>query len=210
VSRCTGSPAHTSSARAPERGLREATVAWSPPYHRQVDFLRYADLAASLVNARLETDEDLRNHLAGREWLQPKLESADLAPLQRLQGQLRTVFETSAASEPELVVMMVNELLASYPVSPYIAGHDQESWHLHVSELGSSVSANITAECLMGLAMLIVDVGATRLGVCSEDRCNNVFVDTSPNASRRYCSERCASRANVAAYRARRKAESTT
>jgi len=56
---------------------------------------------------------------------------------------------------------------------------------------------------------LIVDVGANRLGVCSAERCDNVYVDTSPNASKRYCSERCASRANVAAYRARRKAEST-
>jgi predicted RNA-binding Zn ribbon-like protein len=59
----------------------------------------------------------------------------------------------------------------------------------------------------MGLAMLVVDFGATRLGVCAADKCDNVFVDTSPNQSRRYCSDRCSSRANVAAYRARRKAE---
>jgi hypothetical protein len=32
-----------------------------------------------------------------------------------------------------------------------------------------------------------------------------VFIDTSTNRSRRYCSDRCATRANVAAYRARRK-----
>ena len=32
--------------------------------------------------------------------------------------------------------------------------------------------------------------------------CTNVYVDTSPNHSRRYCSDRCSSRANVAAYRA--------
>jgi predicted RNA-binding Zn ribbon-like protein len=32
-----------------------------------------------------------------------------------------------------------------------------------------------------------------------------VFVDTSPNQSRRYCSDRCSSRANVAAYRARQR-----
>jgi predicted RNA-binding Zn ribbon-like protein len=30
-------------------------------------------------------------------------------------------------------------------------------------------------------------------------------VDTSPNQSRRYCSDRCSSRANVAAYRARQR-----
>jgi predicted RNA-binding Zn ribbon-like protein len=70
------------------------------------------------------------------------------------------------------------------------------------------VSALVTAECIMGLAMLVVDFGPTRLGICSSDRCHNAFVDTSPNRSRRYCSDRCSSRANVAAYRARRKAGS--
>jgi hypothetical protein len=36
-------------------------------------------------------------------------------------------------------------------------------------------------------------------------------VDVSPNQSRRYCSDRCSSRANVAAYRARqREAAATT
>ena len=39
-----------------------------------------------------------------------------------------------------------------------------------------------------------------------ETTCEHVYVDTSPNRSRRYCSERCSSRANVAAYRARRRA----
>ena len=45
-----------------------------------------------------------------------------------------------------------------------------------------------------------------KLGWPAED-CQDVFVDTSPNRSRRYCSDRCSSRANVAAYRARRRAE---
>ena len=47
--------------------------------------------------------------------------------------------------------------------------------------------------------------GATRLGVCDASGCSHVFVDTSPNQSRRYCSDRCSSRANVAAYRARQR-----
>nr|WP_264674235.1 CGNR zinc finger domain-containing protein [Nocardioides lijunqiniae] len=50
-------------------------------------------------------------------------------------------------------------------------------------------------------------MGPSRLGVCEAAPCDHVFVDTSPNRSRRYCSERCSSRANVAAYRARRKAQ---
>ncbi|HSS68471.1 MAG TPA: CGNR zinc finger domain-containing protein [Nocardioidaceae bacterium] len=172
-----------------------------------MDFVRYAELAAALVNAPLETEGDLTAYFAERHWLQKRLEASDLLPLIRLQVELRAVFEASDDGDESAVVAQMNHLLSIYPVSPHIAGHDTTTWHLHVAEKGSSVSALITAECLMGLAMLVVDFGPTRLGVCSADRCSRVFVDTSPNSSRRYCSERCSSRANVAAYRARRKAE---
>jgi predicted RNA-binding Zn ribbon-like protein len=173
-----------------------------------VDFVRYADLAAGLVNAPLESQDDLAAYLVNRQWLQHRLDPRDLAPLKRLRRELRPVFEAASLGDSERVVSLVNALLSKYPVSPHIAGHDSESWHLHVAERGSSVSALVTAECIMGLAMLVVDFGPTRLGICSAERCDNAFVDTSPNRSRRYCSDRCSSRANVAAYRARRKAGS--
>ena len=172
-----------------------------------MDFVRYAELAAALVNAPLESEADLRAHFAERDWLRKRLQPGDLLPLIRLQVELRAVFEASEHGDSAEVVALMNHLLTVYPVSPRIAGHDASSWHLHVAEEGSSVSSLHIAECLMGLAMLVVDYGPTRLGVCSADRCSRVFVDTSPNSSRRYCSERCSSRANVAAYRARRKAE---
>ncbi len=135
----------------------------------------------------------------------PRLEERDLPPLKRLKRELRPVFESSDRGDEDRVVELVNALLAKHPVTPYIAGHDSESWHLHVAERGSGVAALIAAECVMGIATPIVDFGPTRLGVCSADKCDQVFVDTSPNQSRRYCSDRCSSRANVAAYRARRK-----
>jgi predicted RNA-binding Zn ribbon-like protein len=171
-----------------------------------VDFVRYADLAAGLVNAPIETHDDLAEYLESRRWLLRQVEERDLPPLKRLRRELRPIFEASNRGEEEQVVSLVNALLAKYPVTPYIAGHDRETWHLHVAERGSGVAALIAAECVMGIATLVVDYGATRLGVCSADRCEQVFVDTSPNQSRRYCSDRCSSRANVAAYRARRKA----
>ena len=170
-----------------------------------MDFVRYADFAAQLVNADLGSPDDLAGYLDNRQWLQRRAEDPDLAPLRRLRRELRPIFEASDHGDEEEVVRLVNILLAKYPVTPYIAGHDRESWHLHVAERGSSVAALITAECVMGLATLVVDFGPTRLGVCSADKCEQVFVDTSPNKSRRYCSDRCSSRANVAAYRARRK-----
>jgi predicted RNA-binding Zn ribbon-like protein len=175
-----------------------------------VDFVRYAELAAGLVNADLETQQDLETYLTRRQWLVARLEERDVAPLKRLRRELRPIFEASDAGNEAEVVALVNGLLAKHPVRPYIAGHDRESWHLHVAERGSSVAALITAECVMGLATLVVDFGATRLGVCSDDKCDQVFVDTSPNQSRRYCSDRCSSRANVAAYRARRRSETVS
>lgn len=174
-----------------------------------MDFVRYADLAAGLVNADLESYAGLEAWLADRQWLQRRVEERDLAPLRRLRRELRPIFESSDAGSEHAVVDQVNALLMKHPVRPYIAGRDADSWHLHVAERGSSVSALITAECLMGLATLVVDHGATRLGVCGDDKCERVFVDTSPNRSRRYCSDRCSSRANVAAYRARRRAALT-
>ncbi len=170
-----------------------------------MDFVRYADLAAGLVNADLESYDDLLGFLANRQWLLDRVEERDVAAIKRLRRELRPIFETSDVGDEPGVVALVNALLTKHPVTPHIAGHDNESWHLHVAERGSSVSALISAECVMGLATLVVDFGPSRLGVCSADRCEQVYVDTSPNRSRRYCSDRCSSRANVAAYRARRK-----
>jgi predicted RNA-binding Zn ribbon-like protein len=42
--------------------------------------------------------------------------------------------------------------------------------------------------------------------VCADARCGNVYLDTSSNCCRRFCSERCATRSHVAAHRARKRA----
>jgi predicted RNA-binding Zn ribbon-like protein len=80
---------------------------------------------------------------------------------------------------------------------------------MHVATKSQSVAELLVGESLLGLANLICDLGPTRLGVCDAAPCSNVYVDTSPNQSRRYCSDRCSSRANVAAYRKRQKAVAT-
>jgi predicted RNA-binding Zn ribbon-like protein len=169
-----------------------------------VDFLHYAERAAALVNAPLDDEADLRTHLGERPWLAAQVTGADVRALRRLQRQLRPAFE---ADEEHLddVVRLLNDLLAQHPVSPFISGHDAQSWHLHVAEQDSSVAETLAAEGLMGMAVLVCDLGADRFGCCRAKGCQNVFVDTSPNRSRRYCSERCSSRANVAAFRARRR-----
>jgi predicted RNA-binding Zn ribbon-like protein len=173
-----------------------------------MDFVRYAERSASLVNADLADAQHLVHLLEGREWLHDSISDRDAVALRRFTRELRPVFEASNAGDEQSVVRQLNALLAKHPVTPYIAGHggDGEPWHMHVTDRQSSVSELLVAESLMGLSTLVCDLGATRLGVCDASPCSNVFVDTSPNQSRRYCSDRCSSRANVAAYRARQKA----
>jgi hypothetical protein len=171
-----------------------------------MDFIRYAERSAALVNAELSDQAALCEHLADRSWLHRSVVEDDVSSLQGFQVELRPVFEASDADDVSLVVSSLNDLLARHPVTPMISDHDPTNLHMHVANKAASVAELLIGEALMGLANLVCDLGATRLGICSEPKCDNVFVDTSPNQSRRYCSDRCSSRANVAAFRARQKA----
>ncbi|MBS2939386.1 CGNR zinc finger domain-containing protein [Nocardioides sp. J2M5] len=171
-----------------------------------MDFLRYAERSAALVNAELADEAALREHLADRSWLHRSVVATDVAALESFRAELRPVFEASQADDVRRVVSQLNDLLARHPVTPMISDHDPANLHMHVANRAASVAELLIGEALMGLATLVCDLGATRLGTCSEPRCDHVFVDTSPNQSRRYCSDRCSSRANVAAFRARQKA----
>lgn len=170
-----------------------------------MDFVRYAERAVALTNAEIASLDDVETLLGTRRFLLPRLCEKDILRIAKVQRDLRAVFAASDRGDEAAAVELLNELLSKHPVSPRIAGRDSDSWHLHVADRSSSVAAHLTAEALLGLAMIVVDFGASRFGVCQADRCSNVFVDTSPNRSRRYCSDRCSTRANVAAYRARLK-----
>ncbi|MFI7703248.1 CGNR zinc finger domain-containing protein [Nonomuraea sp. NPDC049480] len=116
--------------------------------------------------------------------------------LVRLRDELAAVFD--AAGDDRAVAELLNALLVRYPVRPQLTDHDGGHWHLHLAE-------DPAATAVMGLAAVVAELGADRLGRCLEPRCGRAFLDTSSNRSRRYCSARCASRANVAAFRARRR-----
>ena len=170
-----------------------------------MDFVRYAEQSVALLNAELESTDALVALLEGRAWLHAQVAERDVAALGRFQRELRPIFEASNADDADGVVEQLNVLLGRHPVTPYIAG-PAGKWHLHVADRSSSVAELLVAETLMGLSMLVCDLGPTRLGTCGASQCHDVFVDTSPNQSRRYCSDRCSSRSNVTAYRARQRA----
>jgi predicted RNA-binding Zn ribbon-like protein len=171
-----------------------------------VDFVRYAESSAALLNVALTDRESLVVHLADRAWLQSQATDRDAVVLRRFQRDLRPAFEASSRHDAQGVVDVLNGLLERHPITPRIADHNPANLHIHVANRAASVADLVIGEALLGLANLVCDLGPTRLGVCAASPCTQVYVDTSPNQSRRYCSERCSSRANVAAFRARQKA----
>jgi hypothetical protein len=171
-----------------------------------VDFLRYAEASAALLNADMSSVDGLAAYLSDRTWLRERATDRDCMLLRRFQRELRPVFEVGDDDRVADVVGGLNELMSRYPITPRISDHDQHDLHLHVATENASVAELLVGESLLGLANLVCDLGPDRLGVCAAAPCRNVFVDTSPNRSRRYCSERCSSRANVAAFRARQRA----
>jgi predicted RNA-binding Zn ribbon-like protein len=46
---------------------------------------------------------------------------------------------------------------------------------------------------------------AQRLGICSAPSCDRVFVDTSRNGTKRFCTTACQNRVKAAAFRARQR-----
>jgi len=174
-----------------------------------MDFTHYAEDAVALVNADLDSLDDARELLADRQWLAEQVTAADLRPLRRLQAELAAVFDASAAGDEPVVVERLNDLLLRHPVRPRISGHDHESWHLHVNYSDAPVAEVVAAESLYGMALVVTELGADRFGRCAATSCQRAYLDGSANRSKRFCSSRCASRTNVAAYRSRVNASTT-
>lgn len=139
---------------------------------------------------------------------------ADVPRLRAVRTRLRGVFEAADEGDEVRAVDLLNALLLEFPVSPQISGHEplaesgRPDWHMHLADHAATATAGYAATACMGLAFQLTELGVDRLGICEAAPCRNAYVDTSTNRSRRYCSDRCATRANVAAYRARKRLES--
>jgi predicted RNA-binding Zn ribbon-like protein len=180
-------------------------------YRCRVDFDAYARTAVDLVNADLDDLAGLRALFsADTAWMRDEVVEKDVAVFRRAQRRLRDVFEAGTGGRDSDAVMELNALLSTYPVQPRISGHDAADWHMHVTSRGASVSAEFLAGAAWGLSVWLCEFGSARFGICADERCGNVYLDTSSNNCRRFCSERCATRSHVAAHRARKRAATLT
>lgn len=182
----------------------------------------YSDYAVRLVNTEqperggdsLTSVEAVRALFGPAQQIARRATESDVTRLRAVRTRLRTVFEAAAEGDEVRAVDLLNALMMEFPVSPQISGHEyrdadnRPDWHMHIADQAANATAGYTATACMGLAFHLTELGVDRLGVCEARPCRNVYLDTSTNRSRRYCSDRCATRANVAAYRARKKLES--
>lgn len=178
-----------------------------------MNFSHYSDrpveLAVELVNTvqsdgdHIGTPRQLEEFLGAYEDLwdgvaePPK--PGDLKAVHALRSALREVMSTTDehhASE------LINKILAQHGATPRMSTHTGHP-HLHFEPIGTSISSWLGATTAMGLATVIIENGVERFGVCGSNTCEDVYVDTSRNRSRRHCSSTCSTREAVAAYRAR-------
>jgi predicted RNA-binding Zn ribbon-like protein len=183
-----------------------------------MDFASYTDwsvkTAADLVNSLgsvtgreyLAGPDDLRRFLREHGMASDTLTERDMEEVREVRGRLRAVWQTKSDRQR---ARLLNRLLAEAGTMPQVTDHGGD-WHLHYVPMEAPIAQRLAAMAAMGLAVVVSDYGHERLGICGAEGCRDVYVDTSRNRSRRYCDESCASRTNVAAFRARQKKRSGT
>ncbi|MFG1810893.1 CGNR zinc finger domain-containing protein [Streptomyces sp. NPDC049040] len=129
-------------------------------------------------------------------------ESADrLAATAR---EIRRVFVSVDAGRHDEAADAINALLLTTGARPQLDRSPGEPWQLHFHGADDSLAVGWGAGCATGLAVAVGSELAGRLGVCRAAQCDRVYVDTSRNAGRRFCSTACQNRTKAAAFRARR------
>jgi predicted RNA-binding Zn ribbon-like protein len=166
-----------------------------------VDLDSYAELAVRLVNTaggggeggdRLASLDGLRDLVADRQHLNAGATRNDLEALRMLRDEFRDFFEACAGGDGETAAQLLNTLLIQHPVHPQLSGHDGQQWHVHYTESGS-VADRYAAGAVMGLAVVLSDLGLGRFGLCHSAGCHGVFIDYGPAPDRAFCSEKCES-----------------
>jgi predicted RNA-binding Zn ribbon-like protein len=168
-----------------------------------MDLASYAELAVRLVNTdslgheggdQIATLDGLRVLVADRQHLNHGVTRRDLEELRGMREVFRGFFIACAAGNGATAADLLNSLMIQHPVHPQLSGHDGQPWHVHYTESGS-MADKYAAGAAMGLAVRLSELGVQRFGTCQTPPCQGVFIDSSEDATRRYCSDRCAERA---------------
>jgi predicted RNA-binding Zn ribbon-like protein len=171
-----------------------------------VNLSSYAELAVRLANTAVQADgeQDSLDSITacgdafGGAFVTP-VTRRDLAVLQHLRAEFLAMFTSAATGDEKAAVARLNALLMQFPIQPELVGHDDQRWHVHLASHGSAAD-QVASGAIIGLALTVSLYGVNRLGICAIASCPRVFIDSSKNKSRRYCTEH-GTRGNVSTLR---------
>lgn len=128
---------------------------------------------------------------------------SEAAALVEVAESLRTVFVSVDAGDVDAAAAVLNRLLQESDSRPHLSKHDDQPWHIHFHGRTDDYVDNWAAGCATALAVVVGSRLHGRLGVCAAECCDRVYMDTSRNGKRRFCSTLCQNRVKTAAFRAR-------
>jgi predicted RNA-binding Zn ribbon-like protein len=134
----------------------------------------------------------------------PHVTARQATSLAAYAAQMRRVFDAAHAGDLADATRVLNTMLKRTGARPQLDPLPDGGWHVHFHGTTDGLATGWAAGCASGLALAIGSDLAGRLGICEAERCDRVYVDTSKNAQRRFCSTACQNRMKTQAYRARR------
>ncbi|QJD82686.1 CGNR zinc finger domain-containing protein [Cohnella herbarum] len=132
--------------------------------------------------------------------------SEDVENVRALRKSLRTAFELAKEQKAQDIAVLLNERLRLSGATPRISWH-HGPYHLHFESAEDGCAHWLATTTAMGLAFVLIEFGTERFGICASASCQKAYIDTSKNKSKRYCSEACAHRESVAAFRKRQRSK---
>ena len=163
-----------------------------------------AHVAVWLVNHPAPGAGDLTDVLRRHDVHQPAATGDDALTLRPWAARLREVFEAGTATAK---AELADALLVAADCRPRLVSHAAgEPFHFHSAPVRTDLAPRVRALTAAGLAHVIDEGGGARLRACDRAGCGVVFLDTSRNGRRHFCSVRCANQVNVANHRLRQRA----
>jgi len=149
---------------------------------------------------RLPDTQALRRFF-GEHGLEVAVSRVSLEHCHALRARLLEIFVAPHARD---LVERLNALLSEVATGAVVVRREDGGWGVTLKVRSRArVDERLAAIVATELVDLVTTHGPERIRSCQASPCAEVFVDTSRNGRRRYCSHRCANRINAARHRSR-------
>lgn len=131
-------------------------------------------------------------------------EPVSRATLERCLALRARLLEIFAAPDTNELIARLNAFLSEVAAGAMVVNREGGGWKIALKfrsrpRVDERLAGVIAAE----LVDLVTTHGPERIRSCQASPCIEVFLDTSRNGRRKYCSHRCANRVNAARHRRR-------